>query len=108
MRAAFILSFFANVLLSLSSLATRTVLVVVWWAVLCLGGGVLGNLGSLGLDLFQYLNFMGHWHNAVSLLMDSPARLPINPWISLAICLGLMAGSMLVLRQRVKPVEVVT
>ncbi len=96
------------VLLSFSALGTRTVLVVVWWAVLCLGGEALGNMGDgIGLDSFQYINFLGHWHNAASLLMSAPARLPVPPVASLAICLALIAGSAMVLRRQIKPVEVV-
>ncbi len=98
----------ALVLLAFSSLGTRTVLVVVWWAVICLGGEVVGNLGLLGIDSFQYLNFLGHWHNAGSLLMGAEAQLPVPRLASLAICLALIAGSLAVLRSRIKPVEVVT
>jgi ABC-type transport system involved in multi-copper enzyme maturation permease subunit len=99
----------ALVLLSFSAMATRTVLVVVWWAVLCLGGEVVGNIGdALGLDSFQYLNFLGHWHNASSLVMGGSAPLPVPPVASLALCLGMIAATLVVFRQRIKPVEVVT
>jgi ABC-type transport system involved in multi-copper enzyme maturation permease subunit len=99
----------ALVLLAFSALGTRTVLVVVWWAVICLGGEVVGGIGDgLGLDAFQYLNFLGHWHNASSLLMAADARLPLPQVASLAICLGSMALALLVLRRRIRPVEVVT
>ncbi len=99
----------ALVLLAFSAMGTRTVLVVVWWAVICLGGEVVGNIGEgLNLDAFQYLNFLGHWHNATSLLMESPARLPVPQYVSLLICLATMVGALAVLRDRIKPVEVVT
>jgi ABC-type transport system involved in multi-copper enzyme maturation permease subunit len=99
----------AMVLLAFSALATRTVLVVVWWAVLCLGGEVVGTIGdALGLDSFQYLNFLGHWHNASSLLMGGEAPLPIPPPLSLLVCLGMIAAALAVLRRRIEPVEVVT
>jgi ABC-type transport system involved in multi-copper enzyme maturation permease subunit len=99
----------ALVLLAFSALGTRTVLVVVWWAVICLGGEVVGGIGDgLGLDAFQYLNFLGHWHNASALLMAADARLPLPQVASLAICLGSMALALLVLRRRIRPVEVVT
>jgi len=106
--AAFTGTGIALVLLALSSTGTRTVLVVVWWAALCLGGEAVGNLGDgIGLDAFQYLNFLGHWHNAASLVMSAPARLPVPPVASLAICLAALAGAAAVLRARIKPVEVV-
>jgi ABC-type transport system involved in multi-copper enzyme maturation permease subunit len=96
------------VLLAFSALGTRTVLVVVWWAVLCLGGDAIGNIGDgLGLDMLQYVNFLGHWHNASALLMDASPRLPIAPAMSLLVCVAMMAGAILTLRQRIKPVEVV-
>lgn len=105
---AFVGTGLSLVLLAFSAMGTRTVLVVVWWAVLCLAGEVVGNIGDeIGLDSFQYVNFLGHWHNAVSLIMDSEARLPVPPLASLAVCVALMAGAVAVLRQRIKPVEVV-
>ena len=96
------------VLLAFSSLGTRTVLVVVWWAVLCLGGEVVGNIGDgIGLDSFQYANFLGHWHNAGSLLLAADPRLPVPAPVSLLICLASMAGAVVVLWRRIRPVEVV-
>ena len=99
----------ALVLLAFSSLATRTVLVVVWWAVLCLGGDAIGGIGeAVGIDGMQYANFLGHWHNAGSLILDSAPRLPISPWTSLVLCVLMIAGAIAVLRTRIRPVEVVT
>jgi ABC-type transport system involved in multi-copper enzyme maturation permease subunit len=96
------------ILLALSSLATRTVLVVVWWAVLCLGGEMVGNIGqALGLSGLQFVNLLGHWHNAGSLLLGAEARLAISPWASLAVCLLAVAVALAVLRARIRPVEVV-
>jgi ABC-2 type transport system permease protein len=95
-------------LLALSSLAERTVLVVVWWAVLCLGGETVGNIGqALGLSSLQYVNFLGHWHNAGSLLLGTDPRLPVDPWSSLLLCLLSVGGALAVLRARIRPVEVV-
>ncbi len=99
----------ALVLLAFSCLATRTVLVVVWWAVLCLGGEMVGNIGQgLGLASLQYANVLGNWHNAGSLLLGAAPRLPVSPWASLALCLLAVAGALAVLRARIRPVEVVS
>ncbi len=96
-------------LLALSSLATRTVLVVVWWAVLCLGGEAVGNIGeALGLASLQFANLFGHWHNAGALLVGTAPRLPVSPWASLAVCAVVTAGAVWVLRRRIRPVEVVS
>ena len=95
-------------LLALSSLAERTVLVVVWWAVLCLGGETVGNIGqALGLSGLQYANLLGHWHNAGSLLLGAGPRLPIAPWSSLVFCALTVGGALAILRARIRPVEVV-
>ena len=97
------------VLLAFSSMGTRTVLVVVWWTVLCLGGDAIGGIGeAMGLTQLQYANFLGHWHNAGSLILSASPRLPISPWSSLVLCLLMTAGALMVLRSRIKPVEVVT
>ncbi|HOX25837.1 MAG TPA: hypothetical protein PLL30_10290 [Candidatus Krumholzibacteria bacterium] len=99
----------ALVMLALSSLATRTVLVVVWWTVICLGGDAVGGIGeAVGVPGLQYANFLGHWHNAGALILGADQRLPVSPWASLAICILVVAGSLAVLRSRIRPVEVVT
>lgn len=98
----------ASILLALSSLATRTVLVVVWWAVLCMGGEAVGNIGhALGLTSLQYVNFLGHWHNAGTLLMGAEPSLPIAPWSSLVFCVAAVGVALAVLSARIRPVEVV-
>jgi ABC-type transport system involved in multi-copper enzyme maturation permease subunit len=97
------------VLLALSSLATRTVLVVVWWAVVIVGGEMVGNIGqALGLDSLQFANVLGHWHNAGSLLLGTDPRLPISPWASLVFCALAVVGALAILRARIRPVEVVS
>jgi ABC-type transport system involved in multi-copper enzyme maturation permease subunit len=96
------------VVLALSSLATRTVLVVVWWTVLSLGGVAVGGIGqALGLGPLQFANLLGHWHNAGALLLGGAPKLPISPWLSLAVCILLFAGALAILRARIRPVEVV-
>lgn len=96
------------IMLAFSSLGTRTVLVVVWWAVLCLGGDAVGSIGqSVGAGVLQYANFLDHWDNAGTLLMGGQARLPFSPWASLAVCAAATAAAVAVLRARVRPVEVV-
>lgn len=95
------------VLLALSSLATRTVLVVVWWAMLCLGGEMIGGIGKiLGLAGLQYANVLGQLHNAGSLMLGTAPRLPVAPWSSLLFWLLATAGAVVWLRARIRPVEV--
>ncbi len=96
------------VILSFSAMATRTVLVVVWWSILCIGGGAVSSIGdAVGLDSFAYLDFLGHWYNAAALVMSAPARIEVEPAVSLMICLAIMAAAVTVLRRRIRPVEVV-
>jgi len=99
----------ALAILALSSLGTRTVLVVVWWAVICLGGDAVGGIGeAVGVPGLQYANFLGHWHNAGALLLGADPRLPVSPWASLGLCALSVAVALAVLRTRIRPVEVVT
>lgn len=99
----------ALVMLALSSMATRTVLVVVWWTVIAIGGDIVGHMGQgLGAPNLQFVNFLKHWQNAGSLVLASGPRLPVSPWISLALLAVVVAAAVTVLRRRIRPVEVVT
>jgi ABC-type transport system involved in multi-copper enzyme maturation permease subunit len=99
----------ALIMLALSSMATRTVLVVVWWTVIAIGGDIVGHMGQgLGAPDLQFMNFLKHWQNAGSLVLASGPRLPVSPWASLALLTVVVAVAVAVLRRRIRPVEVVT
>ena len=99
----------ALVLLAFSSMGTRTIFVMVWWTIMVSGTETIGAIAEgLGKGSFQAVNFLGNYHNAGSLLFDSSARLDVNPWISLLIVAAWTAAAILVLRYRIRPVEVVS
>ena len=97
------------VLLAFSSMGTRTIFVMVWWTIMVSGTETIGAIAEgLGKGSFQAVNFLGNYHNAGSLLFDSSARLDVNPWVSLLIVAAWTAAAILVLRYRIRPVEVVS
>ena len=97
------------VLLAFSSLGTRSIFVMVWWAILVSGTETISaSAGGLGNGSFQAVNFLGNYHNAGSLIFGGPARLEVDPWISLLIVVAWTAVAILVLRNRIRPVEVVS
>ena len=99
----------ALVLLAFSSMGTRTIFVMVWWTIMVSGTETIGAIAEgLGKGSFQAVNFLGNYHNAGSLLFSSPARLDVNPWISLLIVAAWTAAAVLALRYRIRPVEVVS
>jgi len=97
------------VLLAFSSLGTRSIFVMVWWTIMVSGTETIGAIAEgLGKGSLQAVNFLGNYHNAGSLLFASGARLEVNPWVSLLIVTAWTALAILVLRNRIRPVEVVS
>ena len=97
------------VLLAFSSLGTRSIFVIVWWTIMVSGTETIGAIAEgLGKGSLQAVNFLGNYHNAGSLIFSSPARLEVNPWVSLLIVTAWTALAILVLRSRIRPVEVVS
>lgn len=97
------------VLLALSSMGTRSIFVMVWWAVLVQGTEVIGNIAAgFNQDSLQIVNFFGQYHNVGALFFGAEPRLGFSPWISLLVVLGWTALAALVLKRRIKPVEVVS
>jgi hypothetical protein len=97
------------VLLAMSSLGTRSIFVMVWWAIMVSGTETIGNVGGqLFGGAFEATNFLGNYHNAGALLFSSPARLNVSPWISLLIVCGWTAAAIWILRTKIRPVEVVS
>ena len=97
------------VLLAMSSLGTRSIFVMVWWAILVSGTETIGNVGGqLFGGAIEATNFLGNYHNAGALIFSSPARLNVSPWVSLLIVLAWTAAAVWVLRTKIRPVEVVS
>jgi len=97
------------VLLAFSSMGTRTIFVMVWWTIMVSGTETIGAIAEgLGKGSLQAVNFLGNYHNAGSLLFSSSPRLDVNPWVSLLIVVAWTAAAVLVLRNRIRPVEVVS
>ncbi len=99
----------ALVLLSFSSMGTRSIFVMVWWTILIWGTEAIGAIArGLGKNSFEALNFLGQYHNAGSLLFGADPSLGINPWISLVVVTVWTALAVFVLRKNIRPVEVVS
>ena len=97
------------VLLAFSSLGTRSIFVMVWWTIMVSGTETIGAIAEgLGKGSLQAVNFLGNYHNAGSLLFGGPPRLEVTPWVSLLIVTAWTALAVLVLRSRIRPVEVVS
>ena len=97
------------VLLAFSSLGKRTIFVMVWWTIMVSGTETIAAIAAgLGKGSLQAVNFLGNYHNAGSLLFSSPPRLDVSPWVSLLIVAVWTVVAILVLRNRIRPVEVVS
>jgi len=97
------------VLLAFSSLGKRSIFVMVWWTIMVSGTETIAAIAEgLGKGSVQAVNFLGNYHNAGSLIFSSGPRLEVNPWVSLAIVIAWTAAAVLVLRSRIRPVEVVS
>lgn len=96
------------VLLAMSSLGTRTIFVVVWWAVVYLGSGAVAAIFSLtGIHALDLIGFTGQYHNAGALIFGTEARLDVAPVLSLLVVCAYAVAAITVLRYRIRPVEVV-
>lgn len=97
------------VLLAFSSLGQRSIFVMVWWTILVMGTDAIAAAASgVGQNSLELLNFFGQYHNAGALLFGTSARLGVSSWLSLAVALIWTALAILVLRKRIRPVEVVS
>jgi ABC-2 type transport system permease protein len=97
------------VLLAFSSLGKRSIFVMVWWTIMVSGTETIAAIAQgLGKGSLQAVNFLGNYHNAGSLIFSCPARLEVSPWVSLLIVAAWTALAVLVLRSKIRPVEVVS
>jgi hypothetical protein len=97
------------VLLAFSSLGTRSIFVMVWWTIMVMGTELIATFSGLfNQGAIEIVNFLGQYHNAGSLLFGSEARLDIHPVVSLVAALAWTVAAILILRWRIRPVEVVS
>ena len=97
------------VLLAFSSMGTRSIFVMVWWAIVVMGTEAFGNIAKgIGSTSLQAVNFLGNYHNAGAIIFAADHRLDVSVWVSLAIVLVLTAVAAVVLRRKIRPVEVVS
>ncbi len=97
------------VLLAFSSLGKRTIFIIVWWTILFLGTETVGVIAqATNKDWLQVIGFVAQYHNAGSMLFGADPRLDISPWLSLGLVLAYSALAWALLRDRIRPVEVVS
>ncbi|PID78701.1 hypothetical protein CSA17_03400 [bacterium DOLJORAL78_65_58] len=97
------------VLLAFSSLGKRSIFVMVWWTILVMGTETLQLIAKgLGNSSLQAINFLGNYHNAGAWLFGAEPRLGVSSGVSLAVVLVLTGAAIVVLRRRIRPVEVVS
>ena len=97
------------VLLALSSLGTRAVFVTVAWIILMLGLGPLSQLLSLlGPDWLAVIDFHHQYFNAGAWLFGAETDGDVQPVVSGIVTLGYTLAAIVVLRRRIRPVEVVS
>ncbi len=98
----------ALVVLALSAAGRRRALVMIAWGLLIVGSKLLGQiLGALRPGL-RIIDVMERYLDVGALLLDGRPTPAVPAAASLAVVLLLTAGAVLVLRRRVRPVEVVS
>lgn len=97
------------VLLALSAAGRRTVFVVLGWLLLFVGTPAISRILTLfGGSWMRLLDFPAQYYHAGSVLFGAPGRLDYPPLVSWVLVLAWTAGAWLLLRQRIRPVEVVS
>lgn len=96
------------VLLSLSTLGTRTVFVVVGWLLLFMGTSPIAKLMSLfGGPWMHLIDFSSQYYQAGSLLFGAEPLFDFPPLVSWLVVLVYTAGAVYLLQKRIRPVEIV-
>lgn len=97
------------VLLAFSSVAKRSIFVMVWWAILIFGTiTIAGIANGLGESRLEALNFVGQYHNAGAVLFATSGNLSISEGVSFLVILGWTTAALWLLWRRIRPVEVVS
>ena len=99
---------FSLVLLALSSVGTRTVFVALWWVLLFAGTEGLADIMGMFRPWLRIIDFAGQHLNMGVLFLSGTPETGISPWVSALVVLSQAVAAILVLRKRVRPVEVVS
>ena len=100
---------YALVLLAISSLSSRTAFSVMWWVLLVAGTDALAEINQLFDPRLEIMSFPGNFLNAGTLFFGAqPVMKAVPPAASLAVVLVCGAVGWLILRRRIRPVEVVS
>jgi len=100
---------YALVLLAISAMMTRTAFSVMWWVLLVAGTDGLAEINALFDARLAVMGFPGQFLNAGTLFFGASPHLEgVTPVVSLAVVLLYAAVGWLLLRHRIRPVEVVS
>jgi len=100
---------YALVLLAISAMMTRTAFSVMWWVLLVAGTDALAEINALFDARLAVMSFPAQFLNAGTLFFGSTRHIEgVAPVVSLALVLFYAAAGWLILRNRIRPVEVVT
>ncbi len=97
------------VLLALSALGRRAVFITVGWILLYLGSEQIANILSLfGNRWLRLVDFPGQYFQAGAVVFSANPPYALSPWASFVILLGYTFMACWILRNRIRPVEVVS
>lgn len=97
------------VLLAFSSVAKRSIFVMVWWTILIFGTKTIAAIAQgLGESRLEAVNFLDQYHNAGALIFSASGNLSIAGGVSFLVILGWTAAALWLLWLRIRPVEVVS
>ena len=95
-------------LLAISAMGTRKVFVSLWWVLLLLGTEAISQVFCFINPWLRVISFTEMIHNAGHIFYGTGTTILISPYASLAIVTAWGVGAFLVLRKKIRPVEVVS
>lgn len=97
------------VLLALSSMGRRAVFITVGWVLIYLGTEQIANIVTLfGNKWLRIVDFPGQYFQAGAYIFQASPPHELSPWLSFLMVAGYTLGACLILRDRIRPVEVVS
>jgi len=97
------------ILLALSSAGKRAVFITVGWVLLYVGSEQIANILTLfGGDWLRIVDFPAQYFQAGAWIFGAEPDPDFSPWTSFCLILLYTALACLVLRRRIRPVEVVS